>query len=65
MEIEDPGRMCTSVLITRSQLLVNVHIAELQIIVFVYMVMKPCEEPVLIVHIINDLFSKIYKYFIA
>ena len=50
--------------VTGSQLLEYIHIAQLQVVVFVHMKMKPGKEAVLVKIIVDDLFPEIHEYFV-
>lgn len=56
--------MIASIPVAGSQLLKHIHVTELQLIMFVYMVMKTGKEPVLIKIIIHDLLAEIDKHLI-
>ena len=54
-------RTDTFILISGGKLLKYAHITELQLVVLVNIVMKPCEKPVLVKIIIDDLLPEVYK----
>ena len=64
MEVEYPGHMIAPVFITGCQLLEYMHIPELQVVMFIHMIIKPHKETVLIKIIIHDLLSEIDMQFI-
>ena len=65
MEIKQPRRTDIFILVTGRQLLKDVHITKLQLVVFVDVIMKSCEKPVLVEIIVDDLLAKIHKYLVG
>ena len=57
--------MIASVFVSGRQLLKHVHVAKLQIIMFVHMIGKSDKKPVLVEVIINNLFPEIDMHFIV
>ena len=64
MKIKYPDGIDASITIACRLLLEEVHIAELDVIVFVSLVTEASEKPVLIEIIVHDLFSKVDVYLI-
>ena len=56
--------MNAPVAVAARQLLKNIHIAKLDIIMFIDMISKAQEKTVLVKVIIDDLFPEIYMHFI-
>jgi hypothetical protein len=65
VKIKDAGCMYTPIPVTGCQLLKQIHIPELQIIMFFYMIVKACKKTILIKIVIHNLFAKIYKHLIT
>ena len=64
MKIKYPDGIDASIAIACRLLLEEVHVAELDVIVFVCLVTKARKKTVLVEIIIDDFFSKIDVYFI-
>jgi hypothetical protein len=64
MKIKDPCCCVAPVAVACRQLLKHIHVPELQVIMFVHMIIKPEKKTVLIKVIVYDLFTEIDMHFI-